>query len=223
MPFDREFDDVYQALSEALQSPDLNLICRRADDFRTPNILETILRNIAQSQYIVADLTGFNSNVFYELGVAHCSKNAEDVVILAQSLDFVPFDLRQLRCIIYEHSRSGLGILRQELQATFQDVSKNTFRFRVWEGKRFVFAKKLVGRDNDLFELTFECAHLGHSAVKLIIHFTEHAIDKSASPVESQFLFLSEDQPSKGLQNIPWDLHLAHYGDQEALLVLEKR
>lgn len=222
MPFDKQFDDVYQILGQTLQSPELNLICRRADDFRGPNMLETILRNIAQSEYIIADVTGSNPNVFYELGIAHCIKDAEKVVMLAQSIDYVPFDLRQLRCIIYEQSHSGLVALQQELLETFQEVSKNTFRFRVWEGKRFAFAKKLVGRNNNLFELTFECPHVGYDCVKLLIHFTEHSIDEKTGPVESQFLFLSEDKPSISVENIPWNLHLVQSTDQEALLVLEK-
>lgn len=223
MPLDRAFDDVYHTLIQTLQSPELNLICQRADNFHAPNILETILKNIVQSEYVVADLTGSNPNVFYELGIAHCIKDAEKVVILAQSLDFVPFDLRHLRCIIYNQGNSGLTTLSNELLDTFRAVSKDAFRFRIWEGKRFVFAKKLVGRNNNLFNVTFECPHLGHGAVKLLIHFTEHAIDTETNPVESQFLFLSEDQTSVSLQNIPWVLHLGRYEDDGALLVLEKR
>ncbi len=223
MPLDPHFDVVYHALRQTLQSPELNMICQRADDFRAPNILETILRNIALSEYVIADLTGSNPNVFYELGIAHCVKEAKNVVLLAQSLDFVPFDLRHLRCVIYEQSSSGLDALCTELSATFQDVSKDTFRFRVWEGKKFLFAKKFVGRKNNLFDIKFECLHMGRDAVKLLIHFTEHSIDQETGPLEDQFLFLSEDFPSREMDNIPWNLHLVRSSNQEALLVLEKR
>ena len=224
MPFSKSFDDVYEVIGSTLQSQELNLICRRADDFRSPNILETILINIAQSEYIVADLSSSNPNVFYELGIAHCIKDAENVIILSQHLDFVPFDLRQLRCIIYEQSHSGLEALRKELLNTFKDVSKDAFRFRIWEGKKFLFAKKLVGENNNLFELTFECAHIGHGAVKLLIHFSEHSITEETEPVKSQFLFLSEDKLSTCIANIPWSLHLVEFTNEEteALLVLEK-
>src|ERR1700735_2257375 len=71
MPFNERFNDVYRVIQSAVQSPELNLICRRADDFREANILETILSNIAQAEYILADLTDSNSNVFYELGIAY--------------------------------------------------------------------------------------------------------------------------------------------------------
>lgn len=221
-PFDPRFVGVFEVLRQTLQSPELNLICRRADDFRAPNILETILKHIAQSEYVIADLTDSNPNVFYELGIAHCIKDAENVVILAQSVDFVPFDLRHLRCVIYEQCPSGLDALRRELLATFQDASKGSFRFRVREGKRFAFAKKLVGRSNNLFDLTFECLHLGLDAIKLHIHFTEHSVDQPTGRLESQFMFLSEDQPSYLLDYIPWRLHLVQSSNQDALLALER-
>jgi hypothetical protein len=223
MPFDERFDEVYRTILDTLQSPDLNFVCRRADDIRAPNILETILGNIAQSEYVVADLTNSNPNVFYELGIAHCVKDAEKVIILAQGMEHVPFDLRHLRCVVYEHSASGLEILRAELLATFKEASRNTFRFRVRVGRRFTFGQKLAGRDNNLFELRFECPMIGYGVVKLLLHFAEYSIDQEVGALESQFLFLSEDRPTARVDHIPWDLHLVKSGGEGALLALERR
>jgi hypothetical protein len=209
-------------MRQTLQSPDLNLICRRADDFRTPHILDTILKNIAQSEYLVADLTGANPNVFYELGIAHCVKDAPKVILLAQSMDFVPFDLRHLRCIIYQQSGEGLEALRSELVATFQEASKDAFRFIARERTRFAFGKKLVGAENNLFTITVECPHVGLDAVKLLLHFERFSVDQPSGPLESQFLFLSEDRRSAAVENIPWELHLIELRQDEALLSLEK-
>jgi hypothetical protein len=223
MPFAAKFDAVHEVLHETLQSPELNIICRRADDIRSPNILETILASIARSEYIIADLTDRNPNVFYELGVAHCTKDPGKVILLAQSMDDVPFDLRHLRCIVYDDCEPGLAALRSELLATFQAASRNSFRFKVSEGAHFAFGKKLVGNNRNLFELVFNVVHIGYGVVKLTINFAEHAIDQPTSAVEPQFVMLSEDDsPSTIVQNIPWMLHLAHYEDHSALLVLEK-
>jgi len=222
MPFDPRFDEVYETLRSTLQSPDLNLICRRADDVRAPNILDTILKNIAQAEYVLADLTGSNPNVFYELGIAHCVKDAANVVILAQDIGSVPFDLRHLRCILYEQSAQGLEGLRQELVATLSAASKDAFRFLVREGRKFTFGKKLAGKDNNLFDITVECPHIGLDAVKILLHFERFSIDAALGPVESQFLFLSEDRRSVRVDNIPWELHLIESRQAEALLSLEK-
>lgn len=221
MPFAPAFDSIWSTVRGTLQSPELNLICRRADDFRAPNILETILNGIAQAEFILADLTGANPNVFYELGIAHCAKESAKVILLTQDMSFVPFDLRHLRCITYLDSPSGLEDLRRELTATFEAYSKDAFRFRVHEGKRFRFDKKLVGKASNLFSISVECPHVGQDAVKVFVHFEKFSVDEPG-PVDSQFLFLSEDQRSVRVENIPWCLHLIEAGDGEALLQLEK-
>ncbi len=49
---------------------------------------------------MLADVTGKNPNVFYELGLAHAL--GKPVVIVTKSMEDVPFDLRALRVIQYD-------------------------------------------------------------------------------------------------------------------------
>ena len=58
---------------------------------------------ICKSSVVVCDLTGKNANVFYEAGIAHSL--GKDVILITQSADDVPFDLRHLRYIPYSVSR----------------------------------------------------------------------------------------------------------------------
>jgi hypothetical protein len=71
MPFADEFTDVYKYLiTDALQ--DTGYTVKRADDIKSQNnILGDIIAGIVTSDLIVADLTGANPNVYYELGIAH--------------------------------------------------------------------------------------------------------------------------------------------------------
>ncbi len=108
MPFAKKFNEVYDNIKEVLQE-DLNIQCNRGDEIRQPHIIETILNQIVHSEYIIADLTEANANVLYELGLAHCMKDADNVIMLTQEMEYVPFDLRQFRCITYEHSMYPLG------------------------------------------------------------------------------------------------------------------
>jgi hypothetical protein len=64
---------------------------------------------------MACDLTGKNGNVFYEAGIAHSL--GKDVILITQSADDVPFDLRHLRYIQYLNNGEGL----QQLTAKVTD------------------------------------------------------------------------------------------------------
>jgi hypothetical protein len=223
MPFDPSFDHIYRRILETLQAPGLDIAVARADDFREANILGSILRSIAKSEYIVADLSGLNANVCYETGIAHCVKDADHVILLTQSISDVPFDLRHLRCIVYQNSPAGMKQLKAELTATFESLFKDRYRFRIRQGSHFTFDKRLIGRDRNFFELEFSCPYLACNAAKISVSFREISVTPIDEPAEDQFIVISEDQRAAPLKYLPWNLHLVRFEDDEASLVLEKR
>jgi hypothetical protein len=64
------------------------------------------------AKVILADLTGKNPNVIYELGLGHAS--AKPVVLVTESVTDVPFDLRALRMIDYDKNNPDWGEALQE-------------------------------------------------------------------------------------------------------------
>ncbi len=103
MPFVPELEPVYQRIREVTVL-EQHLSCVRADDIdSTDIIIDEVWEKICQAQIIIADATGKNANVFYEMGLAHAL--GKDVIILAQSMDDIPFDLRHRRILIYSVNR----------------------------------------------------------------------------------------------------------------------
>lgn len=100
MPFGHWFDIYYHkiyvpAINEAGFEP-----IRGDELFTTGSVVEQIWEQIEKSTVLLADLSGRNANVFYELGLAHAAR--KPVVFTAGNIDDVPFDLRHLRVITYE-------------------------------------------------------------------------------------------------------------------------
>ena len=99
MPFDESFTQVFNLFIETVLK-EVGYEVLRADNVRSQeNILRNIVGNIASADIVVADLTGSNPNVYYELGIAHGLRRP--VVLLTQNLEETPFDLRSYRMVRY--------------------------------------------------------------------------------------------------------------------------
>ena len=74
----------------------------RADDdiFATGKIIDQVWSGITVAKVLVAELTGRNPNVFYELGLAHALN--KPVVLVSSNQADVPFDLQHIRVIYYD-------------------------------------------------------------------------------------------------------------------------
>jgi len=104
MPFSQEWSgDVHRVLVDACQAKGVRAV--RGDDLFTPtDILEDIWQSINAADFVVADITGRNPNVLYELGIAHAL--AKPVLILSRSAADIPIDLATRRVILYGQSAS---------------------------------------------------------------------------------------------------------------------
>ena len=112
MPFRQELDRRYQqVIKPALE--EMGFEVQRADElFGTEPVLARIARLIRLSDLVVADLTGRNPNVLYELGLANAfGKNA---LLLSESLEDIPVDLRHLT---YVPMTAGVEESRRRLLA----------------------------------------------------------------------------------------------------------
>lgn len=101
MPFADPIGGYYKTIYEpAINKSGLRPI--RADDdmFRTGKIVDQIWSGIHAARVLVAELTGRNPNVFYELGLAHALE--KPVVLVSSNQDDVPFDVQHIRVIYYD-------------------------------------------------------------------------------------------------------------------------
>lgn len=117
MPFDAAFNPVFTALQNLCG--ETNLRCQRADSIWDHDVvIDDVVSLIDRSSVVIADCTGRNANVFYEIGIAHTL--GRDVIIIAQNRGDIPFDLQHRRYVQYHPNGEGLtalvGALRERLQ-----------------------------------------------------------------------------------------------------------
>lgn len=79
------------------------------------NIMDDIIQGILSADVVIADVTGNNSNVMYELGIAHCYRR-KVIMITHESRNNLAFDIRQYRVLKYSLTPDGLSQLAQEVR-----------------------------------------------------------------------------------------------------------
>jgi len=118
--YDRYHDEIYcEAIKAAGLTP------RRADDLYRPTaIVQDIWDLVKEAKVMLADLTDKNPNVMYELGLAHAL--AKPVVLVAQAIGDVPFDLRAMRVIVYDVAAPDwASVLRDQIAKALEETLKN--------------------------------------------------------------------------------------------------
>lgn len=115
MPFKDEFNDIYRlGIKEA--ATQVGITAERLDEqIFVEGMLERIYRQIDAADIVVADMTGQNPNVFYEVGYAHAKNKL--CILLTKDANDIPFDLKHRRHIEYKNS---IAYLRDELVKNLQ-------------------------------------------------------------------------------------------------------
>lgn len=110
---------------------EFNLQVERSDRDPTPGpITSRLLRSLLASRVVVADLTGKNPNVFYELCFAHSF--GIPVVMLVDSADNLPFDVKNERVIpLGDEGSIGMQqgeVAKRRLREAFKVVLREGYK-----------------------------------------------------------------------------------------------
>ena len=122
--------------------------------------------------------------MFYELGVAHMTKESERVLLIAQRMDDVPFDIRAYRCILYAPGETGLRSLGNQVATAARIVAGRTYRFSVTSQEGHRTGPMFPGPDRYLYGLEVCDAMIGMGFVKCRVRVWRHGIGVDPEKVE---------------------------------------
>ena len=174
MPFNEAFTDIYK-LGIKKTAEEVGLRAERVDEqLYSESMLERIYRQIDAADIIVADMTGQNPNVFYEVGYAHAKGKL--CILLTQSASDIPFDLKQHRHIVYG---GQIVKLQSELTTNLQWAAEQVKSAKT-SGLNVKFQVKDDWLERDKFHATV--------SLKLLIDI-ENTRDISFGEIESVTLY----------------------------------
>ncbi len=98
----------------------------RADKISEAGVITSqIIEKIVEADLVVADLTGQNANVFYELAIRHTFK--KPVILLIELGDDIPFDVFQNRAIRFNHRDLGsVEACKKEIERQIKNFQDNS-------------------------------------------------------------------------------------------------
>ena len=126
MPFSDQFFEVYEMLK--VKFDEKFEFTNAGDEGNQQNILKDIIQPIFEADIIIADLTGLNANVMYELGLAH-SFNKKTIIITQDDLSTLPFDLKQYRAKNYNTYFKKFEELIEYLETNLSGAINNSVSF----------------------------------------------------------------------------------------------
>ncbi|GAA1698854.1 hypothetical protein GCM10009808_15450 [Microbacterium sediminicola] len=113
----------------------LDIEAVRADQISiTGDINEQIFRHLFEADLVIADLSGANANVMYELGLRHSLNKL--TIQVADAATPLPFDVKAVRTILIQRSQMGLVDARKKLvkaiEVGLSGASDMVAATRVW-------------------------------------------------------------------------------------------
>ncbi len=116
MPFTTALAFVYAMIKDTVEQ--IGLACHRADEHLAAAFIPAeLMSRIQASDLIIADVTGKNANVYYEVGLALAAQRP--LILLAQSDAEIAFDLQQVRTVRYQDPDDLRAKLHQAINEVF--------------------------------------------------------------------------------------------------------
>ncbi|MGF1751906.1 hypothetical protein [Vibrio cionasavignyae] len=116
-PFHSKFDGVYDEIKNVCDKADIRCVRGDEQNFKG-DIFSHVLRNIVQAKVVVANLSGRNPNVLYELGIAHALDKT--TILISNAIDELPADIKSKRIVVYKETGDLENRLPVELLKAFK-------------------------------------------------------------------------------------------------------
>lgn len=89
---------------ESFSNNTIKLFVKRYES-HSGNFMKGIVNDLYKADIVIAEITGLNPNVMYELGIRHTLK--DNTILIAQDKNQIPSDLAQYIAVLYKFSKDS--------------------------------------------------------------------------------------------------------------------
>jgi len=130
MPFSptkstKNWDKVYEKVFRpAIEKSSFNYVCRKSE-IKNVSFSEEIIKNLKNSDLVLADLTDFNANVMWELGIRHTLSTKTIMICQKEQIDNLPSDIRHFGVIGYGKEITDAEEFKEEIEKMLSELNSN--------------------------------------------------------------------------------------------------
>ncbi|UEL49167.1 TRAFs-binding domain-containing protein [Terrisporobacter hibernicus] len=125
LDLDKTYNNILKPMIE-----ELGMDCIRSDEIIHSGIIDkTMFNQLISADIVIADVSTYNPNSFYELGVRHALKPYTTIIISEDKLEY-PFDIQHSVIYKYEHLGKDIGYsevirFKNKLKESIENILSN--------------------------------------------------------------------------------------------------
>ncbi len=148
----------------------------RPDEIATPGIIQIqIISHLLNSELVIADLSGHNANVFYELAIRHATR--KPFIQLIQKGQSIPFDICTNRTIEINLEIGDATRAKEQIEEQIKEIEKNP--------KKTFENPISISESYDIFSKSQDATQRGFATILAFLNKISSKIDKMATPIFS--------------------------------------
>lgn len=194
-------------LIDSIISPvleDLDIILSVAHKISIPgSITHQIIEHLLEDDLVIANLTGLNPNVMYELAIRHAKRLP--VVSIAEIGTKLPFDLAEERTIFYKNDMAGIISLKDNLKesiVTALKVIPDNPIYRVINSTLIKESKVIKDFDKIIFSKLESIENKIFKYNKVFLEYGQYAIEFYTQKPEIMMDFISSLMKINGVEAV---------------------
>jgi len=163
----------HRIIKEAIHKAELEPLIY-ADLITGDSIPIDIMKGIIECKLVLFDISPMskifrnrNPNVMYEVGLAHTWRNREEIILIADDVRGLPFDIQSLGVVQYNPNKDNAI-----------DTIANTIKFRLQEIEKIFNAKVLKATTS----LTIDAFHILISSKGQVFTITDKQVSENKNP-----------------------------------------
>lgn len=231
LDLDKTYNNILKPLIE-----ELDMECIRSDEIMHSGIIDKPMFNqLIGADIVIADVSTYNPNAFYELGVRHALKPFTTIVISEEELEY-PFDIQH--SVIYKYKHLGEDIGYSEVMRFKTELKKSLVEIMSspqTDSPVYTYIENLkppiledINKNNN--KVINESNNADENTLRFILNSGEEAISKSKF-IEAKLFFQKALEIDKNNSYLLQRLILAIYKSKdpteessliEALKIIEK-